>query len=411
MKKKIVVIGGGPAGMIAAGRAAELGVSVVLLEKNQELGIKLLITGKGRCNITNNSDDTRVLVNKFGKNGNFLFSSLHKFGVGAVVAFFEGRGLKTKVERGNRIFPVSDSSRDVLEELIKYMREGKVEIRKNSEVEKIVKKDNKIEKIVLTSGEEIVADRYVIATGGKSYPATGSTGDGFRWLEDMGHIVHKPIPALVPIVVREKIVRELEGLSLKNVEISIVKNNKKIDSRFGEALFTRDGMSGPIILDISKRISEELPAKMDLKIDFKPALDFKMLDERIQRDFSENSNKLFRNSLNQLLPQKLIPVIIKMSRIDEDKKVNLITREERKKLIHLLKEFTLSVKGVTGFSKAIITAGGVTLSEVDPKTCKSKLIDNLYIVGEVLDLDGPTGGYNLQVCWSTGYTAGEAVAD
>ncbi|MCK4967466.1 MAG: aminoacetone oxidase family FAD-binding enzyme, partial [Candidatus Aenigmarchaeota archaeon] len=251
---------------------------------------------------------------------------------------------------------------------------------------------------------------YIICTGGKSYPLTGSTGDGYNWATNLGHTIIKLAPALTPIIIKEKIVKELEGLSLKNVEISIYKNNKKIATKFGEALFTADGMSGPIILDLSRSIYQEDFNNLFLQIDFKPALEFIKLDRRIQRDWQQVNNKMFKNSLNKLLPRKLIPIIIKLSGINPAKKVNLITKEERKKLLHLLKEFKLNIKGLVGYNKAIITKGGIKLSEVSPKTMKSKLIDNLYFAGEILDLDGPTGGYNLQVCWSTGYLAGENAA-
>ncbi len=409
MNKKIVVIGGGPAGMMAAGRAGELGAEVLLLEKNNALGIKLLITGKGRCNLTNNSYEPRDLVQQFVR-GSFLFSSLYRFGVEDTINFFESRGLKTKIERGNRIFPLSDRSQDVLNLLQQYLVDNQVKIKTKAEVKKVIKRDNKIEKIILENGEEVKGDIYIIATGGKSYPATGSSGEAFEWLRALGHKVVKPRPALVPIILQESFISDLEGLSLKNVEITVFKDNKKIDSRFGEALFTDKGMSGPIILDMSREIGENLPGDLELKIDFKPALSFEELDKRVQNDFSENNNKLFRNSLDKLLPKKLIPIIIELSGIDSEKKVNLVTREERKKLIHLLKEFTCQIKDLESFKRAIITAGGVDLGEVDPRTCQSKLIENLYLVGEVLDLDGPTGGYNLQVCWSTGYVAGEAVS-
>ncbi len=409
MKYDVAVIGGGPAGIMAAGRAGELGARVLLVEKNPNLGVKLLITGKGRCNITNNTDELKDMINRYGENGKFLFSSFHGFGVGAIVDFFESRGVETKVERGNRIFPVSDKSQDVLDALIGYMKESGVEIKTGSAVKEIVKVGDSIEKIVLIGGREVKARKYVVCTGGKSYPGTGSTGDGYEWLKKLGHNVINPSPALSPIMVKEKITERIEGLSLKNVEISVFKDGKKQDSRFGEALFTEDGMSGPIILDMSKKINRELPGNVQLKIDFKPALDFVSLDKRIQKDFQEGNNKMFKNILDKLLPQKLIGVIIELSKIDSDKKVNLITREERKRLLHLLKEFTLNVKGLTGYSKAVVTAGGVDLSEVDPRTMKSKLIDNLYFAGEILDIDGPTGGYNLQVCWSTGFAAGEGV--
>jgi len=407
MKYDVAVIGGGPAGMIAAGRAGEIGSHVVLIEKNKDLGTKLLIAGKGRCNITNKVDGLKEIINRFGKNGKFLFSPFSKFGVKKTIDFFENYNLKTKVERGGRVFPVSNKSQDVLNVLINYLEKTDVELRTNSKVKKIIKKGDRIEKIVLANHKEIMADNYIICTGGKSYPVTGSTGDGYRWAEKIGHTVTNLSPSLVPIIIKEGYVRELEGLSLKNVEISIYKGDKKINSRFGEAIFTANGMSGPIILDMSKEIGQELPGEIKMQIDFKPALDFVKLDKRIQRDFQKSPNKLFRNSLDELLPQKLIPIIIKLSKIDPSKKVNSITKEERRKLLHLLKEFSFRIEGLEGFKKAIITTGGINLNEIDQKTMKSKLIDNLYFAGEILDLDGPTGGYNLQVCWTTGYIAGE----
>ncbi len=408
MKYDVAVIGGGSAGMIAAGRAGEIGSSVVLIEKNKSLGIKLLITGKGRCNITNKRDGLKEIINRFGKNGKFLFSAFSKFGVDETINFFESKGLKTKIERGGRVFPVSNKSRDVLDVLIKYLKKSHVNVKTNSKVKKIIKKGHRIEKIILVSGEEIIADNFIICTGGKSHPITGSTGDGYKWAEKIGHTIVKLSPSLVPVIVKERYVKDLEGLSLKNVDISIYKDEKKISSRFGEAIFTANGMSGPIILDISKEVGEELPGDIRMQIDFKPALDFVKLDKRIQRDFEKGPKKLFKNSLNELLPKKLIPVIIRLSGIDPNKKVNSITKEERRRLLHLLKEFSLGIKGLETFKKAIITTGGINLSEVDQKTMKSKLIDNLYFAGEILNVDGPTGGYNLQVCWTTGYIAGES---
>jgi len=410
-KYNLAVIGGGPAGMIAAGHAGETGSRVILLEKNTCLGVKLLITGKERCNITNAEEDLKKIIEAYGQNGKFLYSALNKFSNKDVVDFFESHGIETKVERGRRVFPVSDNANDVLNCLKKYLKDNNVEIRFNSPVEKIVintgnSNHKKIEKIILKNGKEIIADSFVIATGGKSYPGTGSTGDAYKWLKKIGHTVIEPKPALTPIIVKEKIVKKLEGLSLKNVEISLWEK-RKLDSYFGEALFTNNGLSGPIILDLSKKISENKIKDLKIKIDFKPALDYPTLDKRILRDFGEKKNRQFKNSLNKLLPKKLIPVIIELSGIEENKQINEVTKIERKKIIKLLKEFELSVKGLVGFEKAIVTSGGVNLKEVDPKTMKSKIIDNLYFAGEILDIDGPTGGYNLQVAWSTGYLVGE----
>jgi predicted Rossmann fold flavoprotein len=404
----LIVIGGGPAGMMAAGRAAENGARVLLLEKNDRLGVKLVITGKGRCNITNDEFTTKNLVELFGKKGRFLFSALNKFGNKDIINFFESRGVATKVERGYRVFPVSDSSMDVLAVLKDYLSKHKVKIKYKTNIKSIITKDNLIIKIVLADKSELEAKKYVIATGGKSYPMTGASGDAYKWLQKMGHTIVEPIASLTPILIKEKLVKELEGLSLKNVAINIYQNNKKIDSRFGEALFTGDGMSGPIILDMSKNIGLALKkGDVRLAIDYKPKLDFKVLDKRLQNDFAKSNNKLFRNSLGELLPKKLIPLIIELSEIDPDKKANAITKEERKKLLHLLKNFELNIKSLYGFNKAIVTSGGVSLKEVDPGTMQSKIIKNLYLAGEILDLDGPTGGYNLQSCWSTAHAAGE----
>jgi len=408
MKYDVAVIGGGPAGIMAAGRAGEFGAKVVLIEKNVSLGNKLLITGKGRCNITNKRDELREMTDRFGENGKFLFSAFYKFGTDDVIAFFESRGVKTKTERGGRVFPLSDKARDIVKALGGYLKESKVEIRTGTKVEEIVNKNGRIDKVLLANKEEITADKFIVCPGGKTRPETGSTGDGYKWLKKLGHTITELSPSLTPIIVKEKIVKSLEGLSLKNVKISFYKNNKKVDSEFGEALFTANGMSGPIILDLSREIGQELPGDIRIQIDFKPTLSFTELDKRVQKDWRQMSNKIFRNGLDKLLPRKLIPVIVGLSGIEANKRINLITREERKRLIHFLKEFNLEVKGLAGYDKAIITSGGVDLSEVDPKTMKSKLIDNLYFAGEILNLDGPTGGYNLQSCWSTGYLAGDS---
>jgi len=405
----LAVIGGGPSGMMAAGTAGTLGASVILLEKNPLLGIKLMVTGKGRCNITNVEDETRKLVEKYGPQGKFLFSALNKFSTKDTVDFFENLGVATKVERGGRIFPKSDMAKSVLDALKKYLENGNVEVLCNSPVKKIIANKGKIEKIILANNKEIFADKYLIATGGKSYPKTGSTGDGYKFLKELGHTIIEPRAALTPIIIKESFIKALQGLSLKNVEVSIWKD-KKIAAKFGEALFTDNGLSGPVILDLSKIIGENLKNEIGLKIDFKPALSEDVLDKRIQRDFAQAGKKIFKNALNQLLPLKLIPIIIKLSKIPENKKVSEITKTERMALLKLLKEFPLTVIGLVGYEKAIVTAGGVNLKEVNPNDCSSKIISNLYLVGEVLDIDGPTGGYNLQVCWSTGHLAGESAA-
>ncbi|MBI1911122.1 MAG: NAD(P)/FAD-dependent oxidoreductase [Deltaproteobacteria bacterium] len=410
MKYDVAVIGGGPAGMMAAGRAGELGSRVLLVEKNDRLGVKLLITGHGRCNITKKIDSPREMAEKFGRNGKFLISAFSRFGVREVISFFESRGVKTKIEKNNRVITESDMAQDVLNALICYMEKAGVEIKLNAEVRSIDKSGDRIEKVVLATGEEVFADRFVICTGGKSYPATGSTGDGFEWAKALGHIVIRPVPSLTPVILKDVFVKELEGLSLRDIRIAAYKDGRKFDSSVGDAIFTAKGMSGPLIINMSKGISKELPGDVVLKIDLVPDCDFTEVDMKIRKDFQEGPNKQIKNCLDMLLPQKLVPVIMKIAGIEPDKKVNCITKEERKRLLRLIKEFEVQVAGLPGFDKAVITSGGIELSEVDSKTMRSKLVKNLYFAGEILDLDGPTGGYNLQVCWSTGYCAGEAAA-
>ena len=403
----VAVVGGGAAGMFAAGRAAELGARVVLVEKNRNLGRKLLLTGNGRCNITQATFDVREFIENFDENGKFLFSSLSAFGVEETIDFFQNRGLETKIERGGRVFPVSDRAADVQNVLIDYVKGNGAVIKSDSAVIDVEKRGNKITRLILQEGE-IVANSYILCTGGKSFPGTGSTGDGLRWSEKLGHHVTELTPALVPIDIREKWVRDLQGLGLKNVEMNIIQHNKKQDSDFGELMFTHFGVSGPIVLHKSKKVGQLLKqGEVILSLDLKPALDFTKLDRRLQRDFKKYQNRDFRNCLNDLLPQKMISVIIELSGIDPYKKVNRIAKEERHTLVKLLKGLEMKVFGLLGFGQALVTSGGVSIKEIDPKTMRSKLIDNLFFAGEIIDIDGPTGGYNLQVCWSTGYVAGE----
>ena len=406
----VIVIGGGPAGMMAAGRAGEIGAKVGLLEKNEKLGKKLLLTGKGRCNITHAELNIRKFVKEFGKKGDFLFSPFSLFGVKETIEFFEKRGLKLKTERGQRIFPNSNKAQDVLNVLINYLKQSNVSLMTNTKVIKLQKKDNKILKVILKN-KEIVADKYIIATGGKSYPQTGSTGNGLLWAEKLGHTISELSPALTPLIIKDKWIKHVQGLSLKNVRITVLQNNRKRETRLGEALFTHFGLSGPIILGMSSKIGDLLKkGKVKLSLDLKPGLDFSKLDNRIQRDFQKYSNKLFRNSLNDLLPQKMIPLIVKLSEINPNKKVNAINKSERQKLVKIFKNIEMMVGKLSGFKKAIITKGGISLKEIDSKTMKSKLIDNLFFAGEILDLNGPSGGYNLQICWTTGYLAGQSSA-
>ena len=394
MKYDLAVIGGGPAGMIAAGRAGESGASVILIEKNDSLGKKLLITGKGRCNITQVNFEGKDLADKFGREGRFLLYGFSVFGPKQVIDFFETLNLKIKIERGGRIFPKSDRAGDVLQVLRSYLVKGGVKILAGKAVKRIIKNNNRIGEIILEDGEEITADRYIITTGGRSYPSLGSTGNGFRWAEDLGHTIVKLEPALTPMKIKEKWLKWVQGLSLKNVSITVYQNNKKQDSRFGELLFAHFGITGPIVLDISKKVGELLndqatKGEVKLVLDLKPALDFEKLDKRVQRDFIKFKNKLFKNSLDDLLPKKIINSIVKMSGIDENKLVNKITKSERHKLVKLLKGIEMTPVELLGFDKAIITSGGVSLKEIDAKTMKSKIIYNLYFEGEILNLDGP----------------------
>lgn len=396
--------------MMAAGTAGRLGADVVLLEKNSRPGRKLLLTGKGRCNITNADYNVRGFLDHFGKKGRSLNSVLHAFGVEDAMSFFSERGLPLKVERGNRVFPVSDSAADVVRVLRDFMKESGVRVKDGFEVLKMVREGDRIARIA-TAGGEVEAGCCIICTGGLSYPATGSTGSGFAFARELGHTVVPPRPSLVPVVLREEWVGELEGLSLRNVSVSVLHEGKTAAREFGEALFTSDGMSGPVILDLSRVIGGLLPATMELSIDLKPALDHATLDARIRRDFAENPTRQFKNSLGRLLPASLIPVIVRLSGIDPQKTVSHLARDERKRLVGLLKDLRAGVSSLDGYDSAIVTAGGVSLDEIDMRTMRSRIIENLYFAGEVIDIDGPTGGYNLQVCWSTGFAAGKAAAE
>lgn len=405
MKYEIAVIGGGPAGMMAAGRAGELGAKVILLEKNQKLGIKLLATGGGRSNITNLSDN-RALAASFGVNGRWLLSGLSRFGPEELIDFFNSHGLKTKVEAGGRVFPKSDSAHDVLRVLIDYLESSQVRVRLGAEVKRLAVKDDKIQKLVLSDGEEIWANKFIICTGGKSYPSTGSTGEAYKWLKQLGHEVVSLRPALVPIITKDRFVKDLEGLSLQGVGINCFRDGKKIHSVSGDLIFTGNGLSGPAILNLSEIIGREDPRSLEIRIDIFPGLDFSQLDKKLQTDFS-SSSKMIKNVLGDLVPPKLVGVLLALSGIKPEKKLNLISKEERRSMVHLLKEFKLTVFGLAGYDRAMITAGGANIKEVDSRTMRSKIVGNLYLAGEVLDLNGPTGGYNLQLCWTSGRLAGE----
>ena len=406
---KVVVIGGGAAGMMAAITAARKGLRVTLIEKNEKLGKKLFITGKGRCNITN-AGDSEDLFNSIVTNKKFMYSSLNGFSNYDVLGFFDELGLPIKIERGNRVFPDSDHSSDVIAALNKELRRQKVDVRLNTAVKDIIIKDNIACGVVTVFGnveEKIDADYVIVATGGNSYQSTGSTGDGYKFARKSGHDVTSILPALVPFTVKEEWEADLQGLSLKNISINVYDGQKELYNDFGEMLFTHFGVSGPVILSASSFVAGKLKDKnLKLVIDLKPALSFEQLDERILRDFDEEKNKSFKNSLDKLLPKKLIPIVVMLSGIDGNKKVNEITRAERQGLVKLLKEFELTLTGLRGFNEAIITQGGVNVKEINPTTMESKLVKHLLFAGEVLDVDAVTGGFNLQIAWSTGYAAG-----
>ena len=411
----VVVVGGGPAGMISGITSAEEGNNVILVEKNSSLGNKLKITGKGRCNLTFDGDEEKFR-NNIVNNSKFMYSSFSNFDNKDVVDFFNKLGVKTKVERGGRVFPVSDSAMDVVNALKNKLKKENVEIKYNSRVVEIITENEKISGVKLENGTEISCDKCIIATGGKSYSSTGSTGDGYILLEKLGHSIKEIKPGLVPLKSEDKVCKELQGLSLRNVKVSLIDktNNKILYSEFGEMMFSHFGVTGPVILSASsklnnvKNINEKIKNKqIELVIDLKPALSFEVLDKRVQRDFEKYINKEFKNSLNDLLPQKLISPIINLSKIDKEKKVHQITREQREKLVNIVKNLKINISGFMPLDMAIITSGGINTKEINPKTMESKIVKGLYIVGELLDVDAYTGGYNLQIAFSTGVASGK----
>ncbi len=402
----VIVVGGGAAGMMAAVFAARNGQNVQLLEKNEKLGKKLFITGKGRCNITN-AADIEDLFTAVISNPKFLYSGFYSFTNQQVIDFFEELGVKTKVERGERVFPVSDHSSDVIAAFSRELKSLGVSVSLHTEVKELLCEQDKVCGVLLTNGKKMKADAVIVATGGISYPSTGSTGDGYRFARETGHRVTELLPSLVPMEVRQWYAKELQGLSLRNIEIRITDGKKKLYEEFGEMLFTHYGVTGPVILSASSVVGKTLRKKeLTLHIDLKPALSEEQLDKRILREFDANHNKQYKNSIDSLFPAKLKPVMIELSEIEPEKKVNEITKEERQRLVHLIKDFTMTLTGLRGYNEAIITKGGVSVKEIDPGTMESKIIKGLYFAGEVLDLDAVTGGYNLQIAWSTGYLAG-----
>lgn len=405
---KVLVVGGGAAGMFASVFAAYNGNEVHVFEKNEKLGKKVYITGKGRCNITNACDIETLFANVV-TNSKFMYSSFYHFTNQDAVDFFERIGVSTKVERGNRIFPVSDRSSDVVSKLSKEMQNLGVQIYLRSEVKKVVGKDS-FSHIELQNGEKIYGDACIIATGGLSYQTTGSTGDGYSFAKKLGHTVTERRPALVPMSVREWYAKELQGLSLKNVRATIFDGKKKLFEEFGEMLFTHYGVSGPLMLSASSYVGKTLQKKeLELEIDLKPALTMEQLDQRILRDFEENQNKQFKNAIGKLFPSKLIPVMIELSGIDPEKKIHMISKEERQNFANWIKHFKMTINGLRDYNEAIITQGGIHVKEIHPGNMESKLVSGVYFVGEVLDVDALTGGFNLQVAWSSAYVAGSSI--
>ncbi|MEK7641741.1 MAG: NAD(P)/FAD-dependent oxidoreductase [Patescibacteria group bacterium] len=421
----VAVIGGGPAGMMAAGRAAERGLKVVLLEKNDSLGRKLLITGGGRCNVTNAETDTRTLLAKFKDSDKYLFSTFSQYGVADAFDFFHSRNMPTKVEAEKRVFPLSNKAQSVWDVLVEYMKSGSVTVKSNAAVvgfvmeqeiernEQGVGGQKKITALKLKDGSLIRAKNFVLATGGKSHPETGSTGDGFKWLAQMGHVVSEPRAALVPVKVSDEWVRDLSGFSLPQAKITLFQNGAKVPGKQsvkkGKVLFTHFGLSGPAVLNMSSEIDELLKyGEVVLSLDLLPAHDYATLNEALQKLFKKQSNKKFKNALSALIPSSLVSTIVTQSGIDEEVACHSVTREERLALVKLLKGVPIHPTGLLGADKAIITSGGVSLDEIDWKTMRSRLVPNLHIVGDLLDIDRPSGGYSLQLCWTTGWVAGSS---
>lgn len=401
-----LIIGGGPAGIMAAYAASQQKQTVVLLEKNDTLGKKLLITGKGRCNVTNAETDKRKFIEQLGANGKFFYSPLSRFGNTDIIKLLQSQSVKTVIERGKRVFPESNQADSVLKALENLIKTDLVTIIKSCAVEKLITQNQHIQTVQTTKGN-FSAKRVILATGGVSYPGTGSSGDGYRLAAELGHSVIEPQPALVGLELVADWLEQTPGVELKNVTISAYQNNKKQLACFGEALLTHVGISGPIILDMSKQIGKLLQvAPVQLHIDFKPALDYPQLNKRVIKDILKLNNKTASHIFDELLPKRLRLLFLEMSAINPNKRSNEISKDERKKIVGLLKDFIIDVKKTESIDKAIITSGGIDLKEIDSKTMKSKLIDNLYFAGEIIDLDGPTGGFNLQICWSTGFVAG-----
>lgn len=407
----MIVVGGGAAGMMAAYAAAECGHSVILLEKNEKLGKKIFITGKGRCNLTNACEQDKLFENMVS-NPKFLYSAFYDFDNRHVMEFFKRAGCPLKVERGDRVFPESDHSSDVIAAMERLLKKKKVAVRLFTQVKEILAEEGCVSGVLLVNGEQLKADAVVLATGGLSYPTTGSTGDGYRMAQRMGHTVKECTPALVPMEIEERWCSSLQGLSLKNVNLVLSCGAKKIWQGFGEMLFTHFGISGPLVLSASSYYNKcKVKDDVTVAVDLKPALTMEQLDKRILRDFEQNLNKQFKNVIGSLYPARLTPVMVGLSGIDGEKKIHEITKEERRKLVEITKALKMRVSGLRDYTEAIITQGGVKVKEINPSTMESKLVQGLYFAGEVLDLDAVTGGFNLQIAWSTGHLAGNSIPD
>jgi predicted Rossmann fold flavoprotein len=403
----VAVIGAGPAGMMAAVQAAKNGARVALIEKKDRAGIKLLMTGNGRCNLTQAEFDVNELVKKYGKNGRFLYAAFSQFGPKQVIDFFGHEKLKTKIEKGGKVFPKSDQGKDVLNVFIKLLKENNVNFFYESDIQDFIIEDNKIVAVKMRK-RTVCAEKYIIAVGGKSYPNTGSTGDGYAWAKKFGHEIIQPQPVLVPINT-EPVYEELQGVSIHNCEISLIQNNKKIAKVNGDMIFTHFGISGPAVLNISRDARKALEkGEVKISIDFKPFLSETQLDEILRNDLEKNASKNFSNCLEDILSPKLREFVLAHSGINLEKHAANISKTERMKLMSTLKGFEFEIESLMGFEKAMVTRGGIATKEVDSKTMQSRIIENLYFAGEILDVDGPTGGYNLQMCWATGYVAGKA---
>jgi len=406
----VVILGGGPSGLMAAIAAAREGTKVALVEKNEAIGKKLLMTGNSRCNITQAEFDIAKFISNYGKKGKFLFSSFSDFGPQETVDFFEKNGLKLKTEKSGKIFPLSDKSSDVAEFLRKCLKDNGVKFFPKSEVENFEIEGDKISKVELKKGE-IVAKNYILAMGGKSYPHTGSTGKGFSLAEKLGHKIHKPKPALSPIKIKEDWLKKSQGISLRGAGICVYQNGKKVFCENGDLIFTHFGLSGPMIINISRRVEDLLESgEVEIRIDTKPGLSFEKLDEVLRGEFQKNASKKLQNCMQDFYSPKFLELILELGGLDKGKHAGKISKFERKKIIELSKELSMKVEGIFGFDKAMVTSGGVDLKEIDSKTMQSKIVKNLFFAGEILDLDGPTGGYNLQICWSTGHAAGKWAA-